>query len=195
MSQGKQGLNGDNVLVALGGNATSSVGDPRATVLAALDRLKTRFAPLAISGLYQTPAFPAGSGPDFVNAACSFQTDLPADDILSELHTIEADFGRTRTLRWGQRTLDLDLIACGDLVLPDAATFAHWQALPLEAQKTDTPDRLILPHPRLQDRPFVLVPLADVAPDWVHPVLGVSVMDMLEQYSTDARAEIRPLQR
>lgn len=194
MSQGILARKGDKVLVALGSNAATDAGGPFETVRSALNALEKRFGGLAISGFYQTPAFPAGSGPDFVNGACSFQNDLPADDILSDLHAIEADFGRTRTMRWGQRTLDLDLIACGDKVLPDLATFTHWQTLPLDAQKTDAPNHLILPHPRLQDRPFVLVPLADIAPDWVHPVLGLSVMDMLEQHSTDARAEIRPLQ-
>lgn len=91
------------------------------------------------------------------------------------------------------RTLDLDLIALGDAVLPDAATQAQWRGLDPEAQRRLAPDRLILPHPRLQDRSFVLVPLADVAPDWRHPVLGLTVREMLAARPVAERSEVVPL--
>ena len=133
---------------------------------------------MAVSRLYATPAFPAGAGPDFVNAAIRLETQKSPAEILAILHAIEAEAARTRTKRWGQRTLDLDLIACGDAVLPDVAGFAQWHGLVPEKQGEIAPDQLILPHPRVQDRAFVLVPLADVAPDWVHPVLGQSVLQM-----------------
>lgn len=193
MSQGQPDRKGDKVLVALGSNAASKAGDPRATVTAALDALRKIFPDVAISAYYQTPAFPAGTGPNFVNAACAFHSELPAQDILTTLHAIEADFGRERTLRWGQRTLDLDLIAHGACVLPDEATFDHWRTLPIETQKTTAPDTLILPHPRLQDRAFVLIPLADVAADWVHPALGRSVAQMIDALPHAARAEIEAI--
>jgi 2-amino-4-hydroxy-6-hydroxymethyldihydropteridine diphosphokinase len=118
---------------------------------------------------------------------------MPADVVLSTLHSIEADFGRERTVRWGQRTLDLDLIAVGDLVQPDLDAFNHWRNLPIENQKVHTPDALILPHPRVQDRAFVLVPMADIAPDWVHPVLGQTTQEMLAQLPASERDEIRAL--
>lgn len=177
-------------LVALGGNATSPRGGSRDTVIAALSELKSRFGDLEVSGLYQTPAFPAGSGPDFVNAACAFHSDLGAADVLAALHQIEADFGRLRQERWGARTLDLDLIAVGADIQPDPATFDQWFGLPLEVQKVETPSELILPHPRLQDRAFVLVPLADIAPNWVHPVFGKTIRQMLDDLPDTAIAEI-----
>lgn len=190
MGQGQASNNSEITLVAIGSNARSHAGGPRETLRAALDALAGRFMGVTESRLYQTPAFPAGSGPDFVNAACVFRTDRAPYAVLEALHGIEATFGRQRSLRWGQRTLDLDLIAHGGAVLPDLAVFDHWRGLAPDAQKIQTPDRLILPHPRLQDRPFVLVPLADVAPDWTHPVLGKTVAQMLSVYSADARAEI-----
>ncbi|MDE0970535.1 MAG: 2-amino-4-hydroxy-6-hydroxymethyldihydropteridine diphosphokinase [Octadecabacter sp.] len=181
----------DTVLVAIGGNAYSHIGSPESTVLAAIGALKARFNQFCVSSIYQTPSFPAGSGPDFINAACLFSSALPAADILEILHQIEANYGRERLLRWGQRTLDLDLIAHGDNILPDKLTHDRWRELTLEIQKTQTPDTLILPHPRVQDRAFVLVPLADIAPDWVHPLLDQSVTEMLEHLPAAERAEIR----
>jgi 2-amino-4-hydroxy-6-hydroxymethyldihydropteridine diphosphokinase len=128
-----------------------------------------------------------------VNAAIRIATDAAPEDILARLHTIEARHGRARIQRWGMRTLDLDLLAVGDLVLPDAATQDGWRALPADLQRLRAPDDLILPHPRLQDRAFVLVPLADVAPDWVHPVLGLSVAEMRDRLPADDLAGVVPI--
>lgn len=181
------------VFVALGGNAPSDAGEPLATIHAALAEIEKKWGKVTLGKLYATPAFPVGFGPDFVNSACVFETESSPQEVLDGLHDIEAKFGRTRDLRWGQRTLDLDLIAVGSTVLPDVATYGYWRDLPLDAQKIRAPRQLILPHPRLEDRPFVLVPLADIAADWVHPVLRKTVADMLAAHSDAARAEIRPL--
>ncbi len=89
--------------------------------------------------------------------------------------------------------VDLDLLALGHFVRPDVGGFTHWQALPLAAQMQETPTELILPHPRLQDRAFVLVPLAGIAPNWRHPVLGKTARQLLAALPADARAEILPL--
>lgn len=152
------------------------------------------------SRLYRTPSFPPGSGPEYVNAAVAAPLQVPcglegqvAEALLAQLHALEAAHGRERDTRWGPRTLDLDLLAIGALVLPDAATQRRWRDLDPAAQRRQTPDRLILPHPRLQDRAFVLVPLADVAPDWRHPETGLSVLQMLAALPPEARAEVQPL--
>jgi 2-amino-4-hydroxy-6-hydroxymethyldihydropteridine diphosphokinase len=180
--------------VALGGNLAGESGGPDATIRAAISDISREIGPVvAVSALYRTPCFPAGAGPDYVNAALSVATSAAPADILAALHAIESRHGRERVQRWGMRTLDLDLIAVGDLVLPDPATHAAWRALAPDLQKLRAPDDLILPHPRLQDRAFVLVPLADVAPDWVHPVLGLTVTAMRDRLPAADRAEVRPL--
>ena len=151
--------------------------------------------PARFSRLFATPAFPAGNGPDFVNAAVALGTDLAPEDILDRLHRIEAGAGRTRDRRWGERTLDLDLLAVGDLIRPDVATVERWRTLPLARQMEETPDRLLLPHPRLQDRSFVLVPLAEVAPaGWRHPISGLTVDEMLAALPPADLASVRPLE-
>ena len=183
-----------NLLLALGANLTSSVGAPEITLREALKLLKIRGATIrAISLFYTTPAYPKGNGPDYINAAAKIFAPWSAPQALEVFHEIEAELGRERVQRWGQRTLDIDLIAVGDQVLPDAQTHAEWRALSLEAQMNKTPEQLVLPHPRVQDRAFVLVPLADVAPDWVHPVLGLSVKEMRDALDPCDLSVVRPL--
>ena len=147
------------------------------------------------SRLYRTPCFPRGAGPDYVNAAAGLtrRHDMTGEEVLAILHRVERAHGRARARRWAGRTLDLDLLALGGSVLPDAQTQAHWRNLPFRDQLRLAPDGLVLPHPRLQDRAFVLVPLAEVAPDWVHPLTGLSVMQMLALRPADEVATVTPL--
>lgn len=127
--------------VALGAN----LGDARATVsaaIAALDRLpQTRL--LRASGLYRSAPWEA-SGPDFINAVAAIETGLDAHELLRALQALELQAGRERPYRNAPRTLDLDLLLYGDAVI-------------------DSPE-LSVPHPRLRERAFVLLPLAEISP-------------------------------
>ncbi len=185
----------DGILIALGANQPSATGAPLDTLRAAVTLMQEaglRF--IARSRWYCTPAFPPGSGPDFVNAAARIETDLTPERVLALLHEVEHRLGRVRQARWAPRACDLDLIAYGALVLPDPDAVAAMIALgPVAAGKAPAPDRLILPHPRVQERAFVLVPLCDVAPGWVHPVLGRCALALRDELPEAALAEVEVL--
>jgi 2-amino-4-hydroxy-6-hydroxymethyldihydropteridine diphosphokinase len=132
----------------------SNLQDPRGQLLRALDELAAIPASrlVARSPLYQSdPVGPPGQ-PDYVNAVARLDTELPAEKLLDALQAIEQGHQRQRTVRWGPRTLDLDLLLYGDAVI--------------ETQ------RLQVPHPRMDQRAFVLYPLADIAPALIIPGHG-----------------------
>ena len=141
--------------VALGAN----LGDRLATFQGAVARLGELGTVAAVSPLYETDPVGFADQPPFLNAVARLETSLAAPLLMRALLAIEADFGRERTFRNSPRTLDLDLLLYDDLVLDSAG--------------------LTLPHPRLHERAFVLVPLNDLAPDLVHPRLGQRVGDLL----------------
>ncbi|SOB94957.1 2-amino-4-hydroxy-6-hydroxymethyldihydropteridine diphosphokinase [Rhodobacter maris] len=183
----------NTILIGLGSNLPGAGGTPAQTLLKALGILaKSSLAVLAVSRFYRTPAFPAGSGPDYVNACARLAGPGSPEEILAALHRVEAALGRVRSTRWAARGIDLDLLGVGDAVLPDAATEAEWRLLPLERQIQIAPEGLILPHPRLADRAFVLVPLAEIAPNWRHPVTGASVARMLAALDPGEKAALEP---
>ncbi len=177
--------------IALGSNAVAVNESSLSILQKAIHSISKRLGFVNLSSdFFQTPCFPKGAGPDFVNAVVEVHSDLAPDEILAELHAIEADFGRVREVRWGQRTLDLDLLATEDLVYPEAAAVQDWIDLPIERQLSEAPSEMLLPHPRLQDRAFVLVPFAQIAPNWRHPILGDTVREMLDALPDAEKAEI-----
>lgn len=147
------------ILIGLGANLPSRHGGPRETLeaaLAALDRDGIRV--VRRSPWYRSAPVPASDQPWFVNGVAQLESDLPPDALLARLHAVEAAFGRARSVPNAARAIDLDLLDHDGRIA---------QAGP------------ILPHPRLHERAFVLLPLRDLAPDWRHPVTGAGIEAML----------------
>jgi 2-amino-4-hydroxy-6-hydroxymethyldihydropteridine diphosphokinase len=154
------------ILIALGGNLDSSIGGPLATMQASLAYMpQLGIEVRAVSPWYRSAPWPASDQPWFVNGVAEVTTARTPGDLLSQLHQIETRFGRTRSVPNAARTLDLDLLVYGDEVAAGAVN---------------------LPHPRLQDRDFVLAPLADLAPAWRHPVLGATARELLAKLPPSA---------
>lgn len=150
------------ILVALGSNSTGPWGTPRDTVARALRRLDgDGIALKKASQLLVTAPFGVTDQPDFVNAVAEIDTALSPEALLAHLHDIEREAGRERMLRWGPRTLDLDLVDYHGLLR---------QAPPP-----------VLPHPGIAERIFVLAPIAEIAPDWRHPETHLTAAAMLER--------------
>ena len=120
---------------------------------------------LRVSSFYETAPVGPQDQPSFVNAVARVDWEGDASTLLAHLHAIEDRLGRQRIQRWHARTLDLDLLEFKGMVMPDEQA---WRAAGLTMTP---PETLILPHPRMHERMFVLKPLQDVAPDWVHPCL------------------------
>ncbi|KPQ07957.1 MAG: 2-amino-4-hydroxy-6-hydroxymethyldihydropteridine diphosphokinase FolK [Rhodobacteraceae bacterium HLUCCA12] len=181
-------------LIALGANLGGTPEKNASVIYAAIGMIAAAGIKVTrTSNFWQTPAYPADSGPDFVNACACVDSDLEPDMLLAVLHEVEARLGRVRRVRWGARAIDIDLLAAGSRILPDAVTLRSWMDLGAADQRRLAPDRLILPHPRLHERAFVLVPLAQIAPDWVHPVLKKSARELEQALDPAEKAQIRPI--
>jgi 2-amino-4-hydroxy-6-hydroxymethyldihydropteridine diphosphokinase len=147
----------------------SNMGDKQAHLRQALDRLQEVCAVKEVSSLYATD--PVGNIEQdwFLNAAAHIECEQPPTDLLLLLLAIERDLGRVRSTKNAPRTIDIDLLVYGDLVLES--------------------ESLAVPHPRLHERRFVLAPLAEIAPDLIHPVLGRSMRELADAINRDERVE------
>jgi 2-amino-4-hydroxy-6-hydroxymethyldihydropteridine diphosphokinase len=145
------------VAVALGSN----LGDRDRSLRDALAALRDVIANLQASRFYDTAPVGVGDQPTFLNAAAVGETGLTARALLSRLLAVEQQFGRERPHPGAPRTLDLDLILYG-------------------AEVIDEPPALVVPHPRFRERRFVLEPLAEIAPDWIDPVTGLTIARLLQ---------------
>jgi 2-amino-4-hydroxy-6-hydroxymethyldihydropteridine diphosphokinase len=163
----------NSIFIAIGANLPHErYGSPRQTLEAALAELGRRgIRTVRLSPWYRTAPVPASDQPWFVNAVAEVASDLAADAVLAELHAVEAAFGRARTVPNAARPIDLDLLDYRGEIAAGG------------------PGRAILPHPRMAGRAFVLRPLADLAPDWRHPVTGQSIGDLLAALPSDQTAE------
>ena len=181
-------------IVTIGSNQRLIDSSSTDVLSTALSRIAVSVGSItSLSRFFQTPAFPKGSGPDFVNAALVVRAQGSADEILEKLHAIEHELGRVRETRWGQRTIDIDLVAVEQKIIPNSEIYRKWQLLPFSQQSKIAPDQLILPHPRMQDRAFVLGPMMEICPDWVHPVIQKSVSQMYDELDSRDKAELMPL--
>lgn len=153
------------VLLGLGAN----VGDPLQQLAAAVDALRGFVSGLQVSSVWRTEPVGYREQPDFYNLVARGRTALAPEELLARILGVERALGRERTFRNAPRFIDVDLLAYGDRIL-------------------DTPS-LTLPHPGIPARGFVLHPLAELAPDWRHPVLGKTARELLESAPALERVE------
>jgi len=149
------------VYIALGTN----LGHRKSNLQAAMDAMPPEINIMAESHIYETPPWGYEDQPAFLNMVVKAETSLKPEALLKYLKQLEGKLGRESNFRWGPRLIDLDILFYDDLVI-------------------DTPP-LVIPHPRLHKRGFVLVPLMDVAPEITHPVLQRKVNELLSESDTE----------
>jgi 2-amino-4-hydroxy-6-hydroxymethyldihydropteridine diphosphokinase len=142
----------------------SNLGDRAGNLRAAVTGLGPEVTVLELSVVYETPPWGVEDQPGFLNMALKGETALTPDALRDHVKRVEAEVGRTPTYHWGPRLIDIDILLFGDSIV-------------------DTPN-LVIPHPQMHKRPFVLVPLASIAPEAVHPLLGYSMRELLQHVDT-----------
>lgn len=151
-----------NIYIAFGSNQALGRRTPRTLLCEAAETLETCGVRLvARSSLWQSPAWPDPADPAYVNAVAQVETRLTPTELLLCLHEVEEQFGRVRSQRNAPRTLDLDIVDFGGLV-------------------SDGGEGPVLPHPRADQRAFVLLPLQEIAPGWKHPVTGNAISRLID---------------
>lgn len=145
--------------IALGSNLASRIGDREANLRAAVERVRALGTVRAVSSFHDTEPVGLVSQPRFLNGALLLETEVEPLELMRELLAVERAMGRVRSVSKGPRVIDLDLLLVGEVVMETK--------------------ELTLPHPEMHRRRFVLEPLAEIAPEMVHPVLGLTVVEML----------------
>ncbi len=163
----------DAIIIAMGSNLPGDYASSTILLEAALSRFSNAgLNVIRRSSLWRSAAWPDPSKPEYLNGVALVETSLPPGEVMARILALEVEFGRRRDLRNAPRTLDLDLIAYGRMLIETSA--------------------LILPHPRAHERLFVMGPLAEIAPDWVHPRLGGAAADWVAKARVGADAEPAP---
>lgn len=167
------------IYLALGSNLSGHFTDSQQLIAAAIDNLPLCSAHVVKRApfYHSAPVGPKIDGEeqgDYINTVVAVRSVTPAVALLRRLHTLEAAFGRQRRVQWGPRTLDIDIISYHD------ETHLHMAQIP---------------HPRLEDRAFVLYPLRDIAPGWRHPMSGRSVDGLIKRLPAATRQGLIPLSK
>ncbi len=158
------------ILIGLGANLDSIYGSPEETILKAISLFdEYDISVIAVSSIWKSAPVPLSDQPWYKNAVCLVDTNLCPYELLSVLSKIEGVLGRTRRLPNEARVLDLDLLSYNDVVIDDK--------------------NLNLPHPRMSERAFVLYPLQEIAPKWLHPKSGKTVSELIKLLPKDQEIE------
>lgn len=156
----------EKVVLLIGGN----LGDRESLLKDAVLKLGKQFEVLKLSGIYETAAWGGKSSGNYLNMAVLLSTDKSPLEVLDIGLEIESELGREREVKWGDRTMDIDIIYFGEQLIQT--------------------ERLKIPHPMMSNRRFVLAPLSEILPDYIHPQLKMSSLDLLEKCSDESEVKL-----
>lgn len=178
-------------LISFGANIPGPFGSPADTLNHALQEFHLESLLIENkSSFYSSLSFPDLQKPKYINGCLQISVNCEADDVLGRLKSIEKRMGRQQEYRWASRICDLDLLSFGNKVAPTPEIFNYWYKMQLKNQILKKPNQLLLPHPRIQDRAFVLKPLLEFAASWTHPVLHMTVTEMFNFLPEEQRDSV-----
>lgn len=178
--------------LALGSNLSYGDMQPIEVLEAAIAALKDAgLDGVEVSFFYRTAPVPKSDQPDFINCVVTGCADHSALEMLEVCQSIEMSFGRDRVVRWGARTLDIDILNYGDQIYP---SLEEWHAVANNVSPDTEMSKLVLPHPYMHARAFVLKPLSDVVRLWRHPVYNRTADDLYSDLPADDRAGVIPVE-